>query len=218
MKVLGLELAKDDIFGNASNLHSETSASGPSTKGVKPSLGKQVRPDPPGAMQHERGQTFTRKQVRPDPPGVMQHERGQTFTRKQVRPDPPRSNAARKGSNLHSETSASGPPPRPEQCSTKGVKPSLGSKCVRTPPPAGAMQHERGQTFTRKQVRPDPPPGAMQHERGQTFTRKQVRPDPPGAMQHEGGQTFTRKQVRQTIDIPIPSMHSVGINSDAQAF
>ena len=75
------------------------------------------------------------------------------------------------------------------------------------PDPPGLMQHERGQSFTRKQVCPDPP-GVMQHERGQTFTRKQVRPDPPGVMQHERGQTFTRKQVRP--DPPGATQHERG--------
>ena len=158
----------------ASNLHSGTSAAGP-----------RQHPQTPGATQHEGDQTFTRKQTRPDPvvdslkqcntKGVKP-SLGDTYD---VRPDPvsntpnSESNATRKGSDLNSETSASGPgaiqhergqtsfrkqvlldpaanTPKPaERCNTKGVKPSLGNKCFWTP----------------SQTPPKPPPGAMQHER-----------------------------------------------------
>ena len=116
-----------------SNLHSERSASGPQNHATRKvsnlhsetsAAGPRQHPQTPGATQHEGDQTFTRKQKRPDPvvDSLKQRntkfERGQTFTRKSVLLDP-----------------VANTPQPSEQCHTKGVKPSLGNTCFRTPSP-----------------------------------------------------------------------------------
>ena len=132
--------------------------------------------------------------------------------RSQLRQHPnPKSNAARKGSNLHAEPTSTLP----------------------KPPTPGATEHERGQTFMRSQIlqhptgsnlhaKPTSPTSQPPELRGtkglkpsceadfakppEQRSTKGVKPSceanfpntsTPGATQHERGQTFMRSQLSQ---------------------
>ena len=109
-------------------------------------------PQTPGAMQHERGQTLGHECLDP-------RRHPQTLSdaaRKGSTPPNPRSNAVRKGSNFHSDTSASGP-------------------LRQHPQTTGAMRHQRSNRHPETSAS-GPQPRSNAARKGST--RKQVLPDP----------------------------------------